>query len=49
MYTGTPSPEDVAALNQLGLQIGFFLDYDGIGKFTATDGEKATRLSRCGY
>jgi hypothetical protein len=49
LYTGTPSPEDVQALQQLGLSTGYFIDYTGIGSYTATGGEKATYLGRCGY
>jgi hypothetical protein len=49
MYTGTPSPEDTQALQQLGLSTGYFIDHAGIGKYTATGGETATRINRCGY
>jgi hypothetical protein len=49
MYTGTPSPEDTQALRQLGLSTGYFIDHAGIGKYTATGGEAATRIKRCGY
>ena len=47
--TGTPSEEDVQALQATGLSTGYFLDGGGIGKFTATGGESATRIGRCGY
>jgi hypothetical protein len=47
--TGTPSDEDVAALQQTGLSQGYFLDATAIGKFTATGGEGAYRIGRCGY
>jgi hypothetical protein len=47
--TGTPSQEDINALQQTGLSTGYFLDDTGIGKFTATGGQTATRISRCGY
>lgn len=47
--TGTPSPEDIQALHQTGLSTGYFLDETGIGKFTATGGDTATRIGRCGY
>lgn len=49
MYTGTPSPEDVQTLQQLGLSTGFFIDHTGIGKYTPTGGEQAIRIDRCGY
>ena len=49
LYTGTPSPQDVQALQQLGLSTGYFIDHTGIGKYIATGGEKADRISRCGY
>jgi hypothetical protein len=49
MYTGTPSPEDVQVLQQLGLSTGYFIDYIGVAKYTATGGEKATNFGRCGY
>lgn len=47
--TGTPSQEDIQALQQTGLSTGYFLDEEGIGKFTATGGEQAQRIDRCGY
>jgi hypothetical protein len=49
LYTGTPSDEDVSALQQLGLSTGYFLDAAGIGKYTATGGETSQRIGRCGY
>lgn len=49
LYTGTPSPEDVQALQQLGLSTGYFIDYIGVARYTATGGEKATNFGRCGY
>lgn len=49
LSTGTPSEDDVKTLQQLGLSHGFLLDPDGIGKYTATNGESSERLSRCGY
>jgi hypothetical protein len=49
MYTGTPSPKDVQVLQQLGLSTGYFIDHAGIGEYTATGGEQAVRLGRCGY
>lgn len=49
LYTGTPSPEDVQALQQLGLSTGYFIDHTGIGKYTAAGGEYADRIDRCGY
>lgn len=47
--TGTPSDEDVAALQALGLSTGYLLDANGIGKYNATSGESARRIGRCGY
>jgi hypothetical protein len=47
--TGTPSQEDVQALQLTGLSTGYFLDDNGIGKFTSTGGQTATRIDRCGY
>lgn len=47
--TGTPSPEDVNALQQTGLPTGYFLDSSGIGRFTANGGVGAVRVDRCGY
>lgn len=47
--TGTPSDEDVRALQLTGLSTGYFLDEQGIGKFTAASGENALRISRCSY
>lgn len=47
--TGTPSEEDVRALQLTGLSTGYFLDEQGIGKYTATGGEHADRIDRCGY
>lgn len=47
--TGTPSQEDVQALQLTGLSTGYFLDSNGIGKFTANGGVAAKRMSRCGY
>lgn len=49
LYTGTPSPEDLNALGQLGLSTGYFIDHTGIGKYTAMGGETAIRIGRCGY
>lgn len=48
LYTGTPSPEDVQTLRELGLSTGYFIDYNGVGKYTSTS-ESATRFARCGY
>ncbi len=47
--TGTPSLQDQQALQRTGLTTGYFLDANGIGKFTATGGQGATRIGRCGY
>jgi hypothetical protein len=47
-YTGTPSPEDVQTLRELGLSTGYFIDYTGVGKYSPAD-ESATRFGRCGY
>lgn len=47
--TGTPSQEDIQALQQTGLSTGYFLDEGGIGKFTASGGDRAQRIIRCGY
>jgi hypothetical protein len=49
VYTGTPSPDDVQTLQQLGLSVGYFIDHAGVGKYTPTGGERADRLGRCGY
>lgn len=49
IYTGTPSPEDQAALQQLGFAKGYFLDAQGIATFLPDGGESATRVGRCGY
>ena len=49
LNTGTPSEEDVAALQQTGVATGYFLDANAIGKFTATGGMTAIRIGRCGY
>lgn len=49
LNTGTPSNEDVSALQQAGLTTGYFLDGDAIGKFTASGGQTAIRIGRCGY
>lgn len=47
--TGTPSLQDQQALQTTGLSTGYFLDANGIGRFTATGGQQATRIGRCGY
>jgi hypothetical protein len=47
--TGTPSQEDIQALQMTGLSTGYFLDEHGIGRFTANGGEQAYRIGRCGY
>jgi hypothetical protein len=47
--TGTPSQEDVNALQRTGLSTGYFLDENGIGKFTSSGAQAATRINRCGY
>jgi hypothetical protein len=49
MYTGTPSAEDSAALRHFGLKVGYFLDYNGIGKYTDESGESAQRFGRCSF
>lgn len=49
LNTGTPSDEDRAALQALGLSTGYLLDGGGIGRYTATDVDQADRLGRCGY
>jgi hypothetical protein len=49
MYTGTPSPDDSAALRAFGLKVGYFLDYNGIGKYTDQSNEAAQRLERCAF
>jgi hypothetical protein len=47
--TGTPSQEDIQALQLTGLSTGYFLDEHGIGRFTANGGDQAYRIGRCGY
>jgi hypothetical protein len=47
--SGTPSAADINALQRTGLSTGYFLDANGIGKFTATGGATANRIGRCGY
>jgi hypothetical protein len=49
LNTGTPSTDDVEALQQLGLSTGYLLDANGIGRYTATGGPTAQRINRCGY
>lgn len=49
LNTGTPSPADIQALQLTGLTTGYFLDANGIGKYTGTGGEQANRVGRCGY
>jgi hypothetical protein len=49
LYTGTPSGADTRQLQLLGLTQGYFLDYNGIGRYTPTGGEQATRIDRCAY
>jgi hypothetical protein len=49
LNTGTPSSEDIAALQALGLSTGYLLDGGGIGRYTAAGGEQSERLGRCGY
>lgn len=49
LNTGTPSEEDLLALQALGLSTGYLLDANGIGKYNATSGETAQRIERCGF
>lgn len=48
-YTGTPSPQDSAALRHFGMKVGYFLDQNGIGKYTDEGGESAQRFKRCSF
>ena len=49
VYTGTPSPEDQGAIQQLGFAKGYFLDAQGVATYLPDGGESAIRAGRCGY